>query len=200
MTYLIVGLGNPGKAYAETRHNIGFKVVQALADKHGWTFTRVKGMQGLLAKGVLGEKSVFLLMPETYMNSSGQAVKACISYYDIPLTQMCVVCDDIYLPFEKLRIRAFGGHGGQNGLKSIDAHLGTQEYARLRIGVGDRKEGDLADHVLSSFSLEEKPKIPDLLKRASDALECLVGKGIVQAMQFANVCQEEKTPEKNLGE
>lgn len=200
MLYLIVGLGNPGKAYAETRHNIGFRVLQALADKYGWSFTKVKGMQGLLAKGTLEGNSVLLLMPETYMNSSGQAVKACVSYYDIPLAQICVVCDDIYLPFGKLRMKPLGGSGGHNGLKSLDAHLGTQEYARLRIGVGDRDEGDLSDHVLSAFSLEEKPKIPGLLQRASDALECLIGKGIVQAVQFANVCQEEKIPEKKLGE
>ncbi|MES2198626.1 MAG: aminoacyl-tRNA hydrolase [Chlamydiota bacterium] len=200
MVYLIVGLGNPGKAYEETRHNVGFRVVQTLARKYHWTFTKVRGLQGLLAKGFLGEKNIFLLMPETYMNSSGQAVKACISYYDIPLVQMCVVCDDIYLPFEKLRMKPSGGSGGHNGLKSLDAHLGTQEYARLRIGVGDREGGDLADHVLSSFFAEEKLKLPALLQRASDALECWAGKGIVQAIQFANVCQEEKIPEKKLGE
>ncbi len=200
MTYLIVGLGNPGKAYVDTRHNIGFRVLQTLASKYNWTFTRVKALQGLLAKGSLGGKSIFFLMPETYMNSSGQAVKACISYYEIQLAQMCVVCDDIYLPFGKFRMKPSGGSGGHNGLKSLDAHLGTQEYARLRIGVGDREEGDLADHVLSSFSAEEKPKLPSLLQKASDALECFLDKGIVQAMQFANVCQEEKIPEKKLGE
>jgi peptidyl-tRNA hydrolase, PTH1 family len=200
MAYLIVGLGNPGKAYAETRHNVGFRVLEELARKYNWTFTKVKGVCGLLAKGSLGGKSLFLLMPETYMNSSGQAVKACISYYDIPLAQMCVVCDDIYLPFEKFRMRTSGGSGGHNGLKSLDAHLVTQEYARLRIGVGDREKGDLADYVLSSFLAEEKLKLPSLLQRASDAVECFVDKGIVQAMQLANVTQEEKTPEKKLGE
>lgn len=200
MTYLVVGLGNPGKAYTGTRHNIGFHVLQSLANKRGWTFTKVKGMYGLLAKGVLEGKTVFLLMPETYMNSSGQAVKAFVSYYELPLTQMCVVCDDIYLPLGRLRLRGFGGSGGHNGLKSIDSHLGTQEYPRLRVGVGDKKEGDLADHVLSSFLKEEQLELPGVLQRASDALECWISKGIVQAAQVANVYQEEKTPEKKLGE
>lgn len=200
MTYLIVGLGNPGKAYEQTRHNVGFRVLQVLASRHNLKFARVKGLQGLLVKGCLGGKTVFLLMPETYMNSSGQSVKAFVSYYDIPLNQIGVVCDDIYLPFGKFRMKPSGGSGGHNGLKSIDSYLGTQEYARLRIGVGDREEGDLADHVLCNFLVEEELKLPSLLQRAADALECWIDKGIVQAMQFANVCQEEKKPEKKLGE
>ncbi len=200
MTYLVVGLGNPGKAYADTRHNIGFQAVMMLASKCGLSFSKARGLQALTAKGKSGEESIILLMPETYMNGSGVAVQACASYYDIPRDKICVVCDDIYLPFGRLRMKASGGAGGHNGLKSIDAHLGTQEYARLRIGVGDRKEGDLADHVLSNFLEEEKEKLPDLLRRASEALECWISEGMVQAMQFANIYREEKTPEEKLGE
>lgn len=198
--YLIVGLGNPGKAYAETRHNIGFRIVDMLAEKYKGSFRRVNSLHGLLAEGVVGEKKVIFLKPETYMNSSGEAVRACLSYYGVPLTQVCVVCDDIYLPLGRLRIKACGSAGGHNGLKSISAHLGTEAYGRLRVGVGERKHGDLADHVLSSFLEEEKQRLPDILRKSSDALECWVVQGIIQAMQHANACQEEKKPEEKLGE
>ena len=196
-TYLIVGLGNPGKAYVNTRHNIGFRVIEMLADKCGSTFRKVNSLHGLLAEGVVGGVKVLFLKPETYMNSSGEAVRECVSYYGIPLTQICVVCDDIYLSLGNLRIKTCGGSGGHNGLKSISAHLGTQAYSRLRVGVGEREHGDLADYVLSSFQEEEKQKLPGILQKSSDALECWLVKGIVQAMQLANACQEEEKPEKN---
>lgn len=198
--YLFVGLGNPGKAYANTRHNAGFLVLDALAAKYGWSFRRVSSLQGLLAQGTLEGKKVLLLMPETYMNSSGESVKACVSYYNIPLQNVCVVCDEIYLPFGRLRIKPSGSSGGHNGLKSLSAHLGVQEYARLRIGVGDRAQGDLADHVLSPFSEEESQKLPAVLQRASQALECFLLQGMLEAMQFTNACQEEEKPEQKLGE
>lgn len=199
--YLLVGLGNPGAAYKKTRHNVGFRALEKMASNLGSTFRRVSSFHGSIAEGVLGDKKILLLMPETYMNSSGEAVRACVSYYSIPLTQVCAICDDIYLPFGRLRMKAGGSSGGHNGLKSIVSHLGTQDYPRLRIGVGDREEGDLADHVLSPFAPEEEAQLPQLLQKASEALECWVVKGIVPAMQFANVCQEEEEkPEKNLGE
>jgi len=200
MEYLIVGLGNPGKAYANTRHNAGFLALQTLADKLRLSFREFREFRGLLAKGKWGENSVSLLFPDTYMNGSGESVRAYASYYDVPFERMCVVCDDIYLPFGRIRMKAFGGSGGHNGLKSIDAHLGTSDYPRLRIGVGDKTEGDLADHVLSNFLAEEREKLPSILERVSEALECFVSKGITEAMQFANVYPEEKTPEKKLGE
>lgn len=200
MHYVIVGLGNPGKAYAQTRHNVGSCVVQALADKHQWRFVRSKPLQGSVARGVLGDKKIVLLMPETYMNSSGQAVQAVLSYHELPLTQMCVVCDDINLPFGSLRMRAFGGSGGHNGLKSIDAHVGTNEYPRLRIGVGDRKEGDLADHVLSQFLPEEQKQLPEILEKACSSLLLWIEQGIFEAMQQGNIGLKKKELEKKLGE
>lgn len=198
--YLVVGLGNPGKAYKKTRHNVGFRVLESIASKYNVAFRRVDSLHGLIAEVVLEDKKVFFLMPETYMNSSGESVRACVSYYDIPLTQICVVCDDIYLPFGRLRMKAGGSSGGHNGLKSLVSHLGTQDYARLRLGVGDREEGDLADYVLSPFCAEEEANLPQLLQKASETLDCWIVKGIVPAMQFANACQEEEKPEKNLGE
>ncbi len=198
--YLFVGLGNPGKAYVNTRHNMGFLVLTSMAARYGWTFRRVSSLHGMLAEGVLGGKKILLLMPETYMNSSGESVKACISYYNIPLERICVVCDEIYLPLGRMRIKPSGSSGGHNGLKSLSAHLGVQEYARLRVGVGDRQQGDLADYVLSAFSEEERKKLPAILQRASESLECFLIKGMLEAMQLTNACQEEEKPEKKLGE
>jgi peptidyl-tRNA hydrolase, PTH1 family len=198
--YLFVGLGNPGKGYVDTRHNVGFRSLEFMAGKYGWAFRKVKSLHGLLAEGVIEGKKVFLLLPETYMNSSGEAVRACVSYYDIPFSQICVVCDDINIPFGRIRLKSSGSSGGHNGLKSLASHLGGESYARLRIGVGDREHGDLADYVLSAFKAEEKQKLPEILSRASDGLECFLTKGIVEAMQFANACQEEDKPEKKLGE
>ena len=131
------------------------------------------------------------------MNSSGEAVRVCSSYYKVPLSQILVVSDDIYLPLGELRIKTTGGSGGHNGLKSIESHLGTQAYTRLRVGVGNRESGDLSDYVLAPFQNEEKEKLPCLLQRAADVLELWLLQGVVAAMQFANGCQEEKKPEKN---
>ncbi len=198
--YLIVGLGNPGRAYEKTRHNIGFQVIDALAEKRGWSFRSVKAFHGLLAEGTIGEKKILLLKPETYMNSSGEAIKQCVSYYKVLLTQTLVVSDDIYLPLGRLRIKTSGGSGGHNGLKSIESHLGTQVYMRLRVGVGNRDNGDLADYVLSPFLDEEKQKLPGLVKYAAESLELWLSQGVVAAMQYASKCPEEKEPEKKVGE
>ena len=198
--YLIVGLGNPGRAYADTRHNIGFKVVDALAKKHQCEFRSVNAFHGLIAEGVIEGKRTLLLKPQTYMNSSGEAVKVCSSYYKVPLTQMLVVSDDIYLPFDRIRIKTSGSSGGHNGLKSIESHLGTQVYMRLRGGVSNKSSEDLADYVLSPFLDEEKQKLPDLVEQAVNTLERWLSLGVVAAMQHTNTSREEKKPEKKLGE
>jgi len=195
--YLIVGLGNPGRAYEETRHNIGFEIVEAFAQKLGCSFRKAKAFHGLLAEGVVEGKKVIILKPQTYMNSSGEAVKVCSSYYKVPSTQILVVSDDIYLPFDRLRIKTSGGSGGHNGLKSIESHLGTQVYMRLRVGISNKDSGDLADYVLSPFLEEEKQKLPDLVKHAVETLELWLGEGVVSAMQHTNTSREEKKPEKN---
>jgi peptidyl-tRNA hydrolase, PTH1 family len=199
--YLLVGLGNPGKAYADTRHNIGFRAIEALASKYKWEFRKVRDLYGLLALGEIEGKKVLLLMPETYMNSSGQSVRECMSYYRIALSRLCVVCDDVNLPFGRLRLKPQGSSGGHNGLKSVTAHLGGQEYSRLRIGVGNRGHETLEDYVLSSFREEEKQKLQDLHKKAAEALEYWVIQGSMAAMQLVNMDQDEKKePDKKLGE
>ncbi len=198
--YLIVGLGNPGRGYTKTRHNIGFQVVEALAEKHGWSFRNVDAFHGLFAEGTLGDKKILVLKPQTYMNSSGEALQACSSYYKVPLTQILVVSDDIYLSFGRLRIKTSGGSGGHNGLKSIESHLGSQVYMRLKVGVSNRDSGDLADYVLSPFLDEEKQKLPVLIEHAVNSLELWLKSGVVAATEYASKFGQETEPEKKLGE
>lgn len=182
--YLIVGLGNPGKAYEGTRHNIGFSIVRKLGQKLGVVFHRGR-QAGEIAQAHLEGKKVILLLPMTFMNSSGESVRVCVDYFGIALQQMIVVCDDIALPLGAMRLRKEGGAGGHNGLKSIQAHL-SQQYPRLRVGVGDRYEGDLADHVLGSFTQEEQSMLPQIVQRAVEGLEICVKEGLDAAMRKIN--------------
>ncbi|MBP9841577.1 MAG: aminoacyl-tRNA hydrolase [Simkaniaceae bacterium] len=172
---LIVGLGNPGKQYEFTRHNLGFLVVRSFAEKHGLKFRGSSHFSGEVAGGQVGSCHLTLLLPMTYMNISGKAVKQCVDYYKIELPDILVVSDDINLPFGKLRFREEGGSGGHNGLKSIDSYLGTNKYPRLRVGIGDRDNGDLTDHVLGEFKQEEKEELPQVIQSGVDLLEKWLG-------------------------
>lgn len=142
--------------------------------------------QGSLAEGHVDSASVILLMPLTFMNHSGEAVALVMRYFQIDLSRLLIVADDIALPVGRLRIRINSGSGGHNGLKSIEEHLQTNRYARLRIGVGDREEGDLSNHVLGRFTEEEEKLVPGVLERAVQAIEIWLDKGITSAMDFAN--------------
>ena len=185
--YLIVGLGNPGKEYDDTRHNVGFRVVKVLAAKYGISLRpsliRAKGSVG---DGKVHEKKAILMLPLTYMNESGLAVRKCVDYFKVPVENMIVVTDDVALPFGQLRIREKGSCGGHNGLRSVEAYLRTQEYIRLRIGVDSQGERELADYVLSKFSQEELKKVPDVVDQAIGALETWLEEGAEAAMQRAN--------------
>ncbi|NGX59986.1 MAG: Peptidyl-tRNA hydrolase [Chlamydiae bacterium] len=185
--FLIVGLGNPGKTYENTRHNIGFRIVKALAAKWGITLRpsliRAKGGFG---KKTIQDKEAHLLLPLTYMNESGLAVRKCLNYYKIPLDQLMVVTDDVAIPLGTLRLRIKGSCGGHKGLSSVEKHLGTTEYARLRVGVGDRSVGELADYVLGRFSLEEQTQLPAIVDQAIHGIELWLEKGAETAMQEVN--------------
>lgn len=198
--YLVVGLGNPGSAYEFTRHNIGFHILETWAQKKGWNVKDVSRLQGRLAQGTFEGKKVLLLLPMTYMNSSGESARLCVDYFKVAPNNIMVVTDDIAIPFATLRMKPSGSSGGHNGLKSIEAHIGTQIYPRMRVGVGDRIHGSLADHVLSRFNEEEVKQLPQLLDRSARAIEVWIKEGIVKAMQYANGRQEEKQPEQNVGE
>ena len=185
--YLIVGLGNPGKAYDETRHNIGFQVLRAYAQKKGIAFRQTAGFAAELGQGQLDGKKTVLLLPLTYMNSSGEAVRLCQQYFEIAHENLLVVCDDIALPFGRLRFKAKGSSGGHNGLKSIEQHLGTSEYPRLRVGIGEKMGETLTEHVLGKFTPEEKKCLPEVIERAAQAVEMWLSSGIEVAMRGFNI-------------
>lgn len=168
---LIVGLGNPGKKYEMTRHNLGQLALDAFARKHHWTFKKEQNLQGEIAKGAWKEDMVILLFPTTYMNLSGQAVRKTMDFFKIPQNEILVLCDDIALPFGTQRFRKKGSAGGHNGLKSIEAALGTQEYQRLRLGIGEPIQGYLEDYVLSPFTKQEQEKISEITTQAVQFIE-----------------------------
>lgn len=185
--YLVIGLGNPGKVYEDTRHNIGFRIAKTLGAKYGATFkpdlARVKGSLGKIC---IEEKEIRILMPMTYMNESGLSVGMCRRFYKMPTSHLIVVTDDASLPFGKIRLREQGSSGGHNGLKSVEAHLGTQEYSRLKVGIGDNEEQDLSDHVLGRFTQKQQQQLPKVVNEAVEAIELWISKGIKMAMQKVN--------------
>ncbi len=185
--FLIVGLGNPGAKYEKTRHNLGFMVVQALANKQGFPFKRGVRVSGKLAGGVIEERKVHLLMPTTYMNLSGGAVRKCLDYYQIPLQNVLVIVDDVYLKIGTMRIREKGSAGGHNGLKSIEEHVRTQDYPRLRMGVGGEalSESVLEAYVLGNFNAEERKILPEVIEAGVDVTMRWLTQGIESAKQLA---------------
>lgn len=182
---LVVGLGNPGSKYEGTRHNIGYEVVDRLAaGGPGAKFTRK--FDGLLAETEIDFRRVLLLKPETFMNLSGRSVGQAVRFYKLELSDVLVVCDDLSLPLGRLRIRGGGSDGGQKGLRDVAAHLGTDQYPRLRIGIGERWAVDAADFVLSRFRAAERSVIDDSLILASQAIAVWVTLGLDAAMNRFN--------------
>lgn len=184
--FLIVGLGNPGKEYAQNRHNIGFMVLNQLANQNNQTFSRLEH-QAFVLKIKVADANLILAKPQTYMNLSGQSVAPLLRYYKIPLTHLLVVYDDIDLPFGTIRLRPNGSSGGHKGIQSIIERLGTQEFPRLRIGIGrptGRKEA--ANYVLEDFSPNEKEQLPFIIDRAIQAILDLIQYGLIEAMNRYN--------------
>ena len=184
--YLIAGLGNPGKEYEKTRHNAGFGAIDALAEKLGISVEEKK-YKGLFGKGRIGAEPVILLKPQTYMNLSGESVREAADFYKIDPEHMIVIYDDTDLEVGRLRLRAKGSAGGHNGIKNIIAHMGTQEFPRVRIGVGAKPDRmDLADYVLGRFSQVEQSQMEDGYKEAAEAAAAIVEEGIEAAMNRFN--------------
>lgn len=184
--FLLVGLGNPGREYRSTRHNVGYMVIDRLCGDLGIKLNRLRS-KALIGQGLLEGKKVILAKPQTYMNLSGQAVSSLIRYYKIPLDQLLILHDDIDLPVGTLRLRPSGGSAGQRGLASIITQLGTQDFARLRIGIG-RPVGqkEAANYVLDNFSSDDLDLITLVLDRAAEAAKMFVVKGLDQAMNTFN--------------
>ena len=187
---LIVGLGNPGREYEKTRHNCGFRAVDVIAEKLGCKIDRLK-YQGLYCQTTYGGSKLFLLKPQTYMNLSGRSILQLSAYFSIPPQRIIVLFDDISLPPGRLRIRADGSAGGHNGIKSIISELGSQDFPRVKIGVGAKPEPerDLADWVLSNFSANEEKDLASALENAADAALCIIDKGVAESANRYNGCR-----------
>lgn len=182
----MVGLGNPGERYAATRHNVAWWVLGSLAERWRGTDTSVAGVY-MARQATVGGVSVALMQPSTFMNLAGQAVERWRHEHPGEPEDLLVVSDDVYLPLGTLRLRARGSSGGHKGLESIEAALGSREFARLRIGVGAAPSGaELRTHVLESFSAEERPRVEEAVGRAADAVACWVAEGILPAMNRFN--------------
>jgi len=183
---LVAGLGNPGPEYASTRHNVGFLVVDRLAEQFGSTWERSTKWDAVVTK--YGE--VFLLKPMSFMNRSGHPLFAVAQFYKIDPAEILVVLDDFALPLGRVRLRAGGSPGGHNGLESIIAQLGTEEIPRLRIGIGAAPSAGSVDYVLSRFFEEEKPLVRSTIDRAAEAVKCAIDNGLVSAMNTFNKAEE----------
>jgi PTH1 family peptidyl-tRNA hydrolase len=192
---LIVGLGNPGREYAASRHNIGFRVVEALARAHGLAFTRQRGTHCAVAEGAACGRQVVLAKPQAYMNLSGKAVGSLSRLYRVPAPQILVIYDDLDLPLGRLRLRPDGGSGGHKGMRSIIEALGTQGFPRLRVGI-DRPPGkmDPADYVLLPFAAQEQELVAEAVQSAAAAVECWLQGGIAAAMERFNPTARPATP------
>lgn len=186
-SWLIVGLGNPGREYEKTRHNCGFRALDGLAQQLGCKVDKLK-FQGLYTQTTYGGKKLFLLKPQTYMNLSGRAVLQLSAYFHIPPQRIIVLFDDISLAPGRLRIRAEGSAGGHNGIKSIIQELGSQDFPRVKIGVGAKPnpDFDLADWVLSTFSASEEKALAVSLKNAADAALAVIDHGVPEAANRFN--------------
>jgi PTH1 family peptidyl-tRNA hydrolase len=182
---VVVGLGNPGGRYHGTRHNVGFAVIDSLAasPRAGRFQARFDAQ---LAELEEDGRRVLLVKPETFMNLSGRCVRQVLDFYQVPREDLLVVCDDINLPLGKLRVRARGSHGGHNGLRDIQNHLGTNEYARLRIGVDAPRDDDAVDHVLGRFRPAERVVIEDAVQLAAQAVAVWVAQGVEACMNRYN--------------
>ena len=198
---LVVGLGNPGQRYAGTRHNVGFMALELLASKESVRFKATAKLQGELAEVGFGSSRMRLLMPQTYMNESGRSIRAAMDWFDLSADQVLVLVDDMDLPLGRLRLRAKGSAGGHNGLKSTIQHLGTQDFARLRIGIGapgrspEERRARTVSHVLGSFHQSEQPLLNDVLNEVLHGLDLIQRQGLERAGNRLNGVNLAPAPE-----
>jgi PTH1 family peptidyl-tRNA hydrolase len=182
--FLIVGLGNPGKEYEDTRHNIGFKVVDNIAKEYNIEINRQK-FKGICGEGFIAGKKIMLLKPTTYMNLSGESVREVVDFYNLEDNEILVIYDDISLEVGKLRIREKGSAGGHNGIKSIIGHLGSDVFSRIKVGVG-QPDGDLIKHVLGKFTKEEMSILSESIEASTKATEEIIKNDVKTAMNQFN--------------
>lgn len=187
VAWLVAGLGNPGDQYEHTRHNAGFQVIDALSQRGGFPVRRLK-FHALTQTALIGGQGALVMKPLTYMNLSGQAVGEAARFYKLPPHQVLIISDDVDLPLGKLRIRKGGSAGGHNGLKSVIQHLGTDQFPRLKVGVGRKPhpDYDMADWVLGQFQGADRTAMDQAADQAAQAVECLLAQGIDRAMNRFN--------------
>ncbi len=185
--YIVAGLGNPGPKYKNTRHNAGFKVLDLIADEEGFEFKKIK-FKALIADEMLGGKRCLIMKPQTMMNLSGEAILEAADYYGIPDENIIVIFDDVTLDIGKTRIRRKGSAGGHNGIKSIISCLGSEDFPRVKVGVGKKPnaEWDMADWVLSDFPKADEKALGEALKNAAEAVELIIAGDIDKAMNLYN--------------
>lgn len=182
---LVVGLGNPGKEYEKTRHNVGFMVLDALASHYNFSFTKNK-FQGLYGETIINNEKVIFLKPQKYMNLSGEVIKSFLSFYKIDICDLLLFHDDLDLPCGKIRIKQKGSSGGHNGLKDIEKNIGTQEYNRVKIGIANNKDIDTKDYVLGNFSKDEMENINNSVKTSVKIFEDFLTNKIEYLMRKYN--------------
>ena len=185
--YIIAGLGNPGKKYEHTRHNVGFDVMDVLAEKYNIRMDEKK-YKAICGKGMIGSEKVVLVKPQTFMNLSGESIAEAVNFYKVdPASELLVIFDDISLAPGRIRIRKKGSAGGHNGIKNIILHLGTEVFPRIKVGVGEKPKGwDLADYVLGRYSAEDRKIIDEAQKEAADAVKLMVTDDVRGAMNRYN--------------
>ncbi len=189
---LICGLGNPGKKYEQTKHNMGFQVIDRLEETYHIPVNKIKH-RALEGNGIVAGEKLVLLKPQTFMNLSGESVKEAMQFYKLSVEDLIVIYDDISLPVGAVRIREKGSAGGHNGMKNIIAHLGSSQFVRIRVGVGAKPaEWDLADYVLSGFAANEQKEVQDGIALAARAVDLLVRQGLQQAMNQVNTSVKAK--------
>ena len=178
---IIAGLGNPGKEYENTKHNVGFLTIDILAEKYDIKVNKIK-FKGLVGEGMIGTEKVILVKPQTYMNLSGQCIREIVAFYKLDMEDLVVIYDDIDLPMGNLRIRKKGSAGTHNGMRSIIYDLQDDGFPRVRVGIGGERKGDLANYVISGFSGDDRKLIEEAIVKAADAVACFVEDGIDRAM------------------
>ena len=197
--YIIVGLGNPGKQYENTRHNMGFLAVDLLAEKFNIEVNKIK-FKALVGEGRIAGQKVLLVKPQTYMNLSGEAVRQAMDFYKIDPEELIVIYDDIDIPTGTFRIRKKGSPGTHNGMRNIFQHIQTNDFPRIRVGIGSGKKENLIGYVTGGISKSEKELLEDALKKSADAAACIIEKGIDKAMNEYNVRPNKEKKEKKAVE
>ena len=194
---IIAGLGNPGREYESTKHNVGFMTLDLLADKLGISISKVK-FKALIGEGRIGTEKIILVKPQTYMNLSGESIREVVGFYKIDIEDLIVIYDDIDIPAGTLRIRSKGSAGTHNGMRSVVYQLQEDGFPRIRVGIGGEKGGrDLVHYVISGFSEDDKDKMREAIQKAADAAECIVTDGISAAMNRYNTKKKKKPKKTN---